>query len=111
TLKPFIAAAHRDGAPRLSPRPESTEWECGAGLGDRVDLSTAVLRSCNGYFLDWARARSLGPPLGSLGPVLLRAGLSGLPRDMPEAIGLKSSLQISARGLAEAYRALAELHP
>jgi hypothetical protein len=67
-------------------------------------------RSCNGWFLDWASGveggLDLTDALGSWGPVLLRLGLSRLPVDMSEAIGVRTAVTITPRGLAEAFRLL-----
>src|SRR5512140_2883994 len=53
TLKPFVLAGSPAPPPLLTPRPGVQEWACGQGLPSEVDGRTALLRSCNGYFLDW----------------------------------------------------------
>lgn len=141
TLKPFVVAGSAGAPPVLAPRMGVPEWACGEGLPRQVDARTAVLRSCNGYFLDWeARGRAVsgggpgadssnlsacrtgscgarsaeGPLLGAFGPwgaVLSAVGLSGVPADMADAIGLRSTLTMSPWGLAQAYRLLAEGRP
>jgi hypothetical protein len=111
TLKPFLVAAAEGATPLLPPDPSRPGWRCGDGLPARVDGATALLRSCNGWFLDWiARAPEVAR-LGRWGPALLALGLSGIPADGSEAIGVRPSLRIPARGLAEAYRLLAEARP
>ena len=48
---------------------------------------------------------------GVWGPVLLRGGPTGVPADMTEAIGLRSTQGLSPWGMAQAYRLLAEARP
>lgn len=110
TLKPFVVAGSAS-APVLAPRAGVPEWACGAGLPRRVDARTAVLRSCNGYFLDWEAKGGAARDFGPWGAVLSAVGLSGVPGDMAEAIGLRSTLTLSPWGLAQAYRLLAEARP
>ncbi|ATB45019.1 SpoIID/LytB domain-containing protein [Corallococcus macrosporus] len=109
-LKPFLYAA---GAahPVLPPRAGVQEWACGAGLPAKVDARTALLRSCNGYFLDWEARGSAPRAFGAWGPVLRAVGLTGSPDDMADAIGLRSTLAVSPWGVAQAYRLLAEARP
>jgi hypothetical protein len=76
-----------------------------------MDASTALLRSCNGWFLDWAATEPRAAHLGAWGAVLVSLGLSALPSDASEAIGLRPSLRISPTALAHAYRLLAEARP
>jgi hypothetical protein len=112
TLKPFIvAAAGKEPPPVLTPRLDVPEWQCGDGLGRKVDAALALERSCNGYFLDWGRARRSQDPFGAYGPLLARLGLSRAPRSFAEAAGLSGGLLLSPAGLAQAYRVLAELRP
>ena len=116
-LKPFLYAAGtgastRDvGPPLLAPRPGVQEWACGAGLPPKVDARLALLRSCNGYFLDWEATGRAPQAFGLWGPVLTAVGLTGLPADMTEAIGLRSAHGLSPWGMAQAYRLLAEGRP
>ncbi|RKH87165.1 hypothetical protein D7Y21_19490 [Corallococcus sp. AB045] len=117
TLKPFLYAAgtalasNADAPPLLTPRRGVQEWACGAGLPPKVDARLALLRSCNGWFLDW-EATGLAPKaFGVWGPVLSAVGLTGLPSDMTEAIGLRSAHGLSPWGMAQAYRLLAEARP
>ncbi|NVJ15775.1 SpoIID/LytB domain-containing protein [Myxococcus sp. AM010] len=109
-LKPFLYAAGAEH-PVLSPRPGVSEWLCGAGLPPKVDARTALLRSCNGYFLDWEARGSAPRAFGAWGPVLASVGLTGLPEDMAEATGLRSTRALSPWGVAQAYRLLAEARP
>jgi hypothetical protein len=112
TLKPFVVAGSAVPAPELMPRAGVQEWACGPSLPKRVDVRTALLRSCNGYFLDWAQQG--GAPEKSFGPwgaVLSSVGLSGEPADMADAIGLRSRLRLSPWGMAQAWRLLAEARP
>lgn len=110
TLKPFVVAAARE-TPVLAPRGGMAEWVCGQGLPARVEAAQALVRSCNGYFLDWEARGGAPVALGAWGEVLEAVGLSGRPADMAEAIGLKATLRISPWGLAQAYRLLAEARP
>ncbi|MHA7627646.1 hypothetical protein [Corallococcus sp. M7] len=116
-LKPFLYAAgtalasNSAAPPLLAPRRGVQEWACGAGLPPKVDARIALLRSCNGWFLDW-EATGLAPKaFGVWGPVLSSVGLTGLPSDMTEAIGLRSAHGLSPWGMAQAYRLLAEARP
>jgi hypothetical protein len=74
-------------------------------------VELALLRSCNGYFLDWAAAEPKVSYLGRFGPVLLALGLQRLPESVSEAIGLEPTLGLSPWALAQAYRVLAEAQP
>ncbi len=109
-MKPFVVAAAAS-TPVLAPRPEQREWACGESLPAAVGAELALLRSCNGWFLDWARREPRDAPFGAYGPVLLKLGLSRLPGSMAEAIGLVPALSISPWAIAQAYRALAEARP
>ncbi|RKH10632.1 hypothetical protein D7X74_27070 [Corallococcus sp. CA047B] len=120
TLKPFLYAAGTGATgassdtaspPLLAPRPGVQEWACGAGLPAKVDARVALLRSCNGYFLDWEATGRAPRAFGHWGPVLSAVGLTGLPEDMTEAIGLRSAHGLSPWGMAQAYRLLAEARP
>ncbi|MGI5861509.1 MAG: hypothetical protein ACOX6T_05565 [Myxococcales bacterium] len=106
TLKPFLHAAARGRAPELKPRGVA-EWVCGE-LPAQMDLRTALLRSCNGYFIDWAAKDPSIASLGEYGPVLAKLGLGRAPADITEAIGLRPTLKLSPLALAQAYRLLAE---
>ncbi|WP_244237620.1 SpoIID/LytB domain-containing protein, partial [Corallococcus llansteffanensis] len=97
--------------PLLAPRAGVQEWACGAGLPPKVDARLALLRSCNGYFLDWEATGRAPKEFGVWGPVLSAVGLTGLPADMTEAIGLRSAHGLSPWGMAQAYRLLAEGRP
>ncbi|HYO52763.1 SpoIID/LytB domain-containing protein [Archangium sp.] len=110
-LKPFVVAGSAAPPPVLSPRVEVPEWACGEQLPGKVDVKTALLRSCNGYFLDWEGQGSAPRAFGPWGAVLAAVGLSGEPLDMADAIGLRSTLRLSPWGLAQAYRLLAEARP
>ncbi|SEM34194.1 hypothetical protein SAMN05444354_11557 [Stigmatella aurantiaca] len=111
TLKPFLLAGSAGPPPLLPPRPGVQEWACGDGLPAQVDGRTALLRSCNGYFLDWAAKGGAAVDFGPWGEVLQAVGLTGTPTDMADAIGLRSTLALSPWGLAQAYRLLAEARP
>jgi hypothetical protein len=111
TLKPFVVAGSAAPPPVLSPRAGVPEWACGDGLPGKVDVKAALLRSCNGYFLDWEGQGSAPRAFGPWGPVLAAVGLSGEPLDMADAIGLRSALRLSPWGVAQAYRLLAEARP
>jgi hypothetical protein len=111
TLKPFVVAGSTAPLPVLPPRAEVPEWACGDGLPGKVDVKTALLRSCNGYFLDWEGRGSAPGAFGPWGRVLSSVGLSSEPLDMADAIGLRSALRLSPWGLAQAYRLLAEARP
>jgi hypothetical protein len=111
TLKPFVVAGSAAPPPVLSPRLEVPEWACGERLPGTVDVKTALVRSCNGYFLDWEGRGSAPRGFGPWGAVLAAVGLSSEPLDMADAIGLRSTLRLSPWGLAQAYRLLAEARP
>jgi hypothetical protein len=110
-LKPFMVAGAEGALPVLKPDPSRPGWRCGEGLPERVDGATALLRSCNGWFLDWAARDPAAVKLGRWGPALHTVGLTALPADGSEAIGVRPSLRISPRALAEGYRLLAEARP
>jgi hypothetical protein len=76
-----------------------------------MDAATALLRSCNGWFLDWARREPGAVGFGRWGAVLTALGLTGLPTDASQAIGVRPSLRLAPLGLAHAYRLLAEARP
>ncbi|PTL85333.1 SpoIID/LytB domain-containing protein [Vitiosangium sp. GDMCC 1.1324] len=111
TLKPFVVAGSTSPPPVLSPRADVAEWACGERLPGKVDVRTALLRSCNGYFLDWEGQGRAPKSFGPWGAVLSAVGLSSEPLDMADAIGLRSTLRLSPWGLAQAYRLLAEARP
>jgi len=113
-LKPFVVAGALDAGrepPVLAPQPGRTEWLCGPSMPERMDWREALLRSCNGYFLDWAARDASIASQGAWGSVLVAAGMERLPADLPEAIGLRSTLRMSPAGVARAYRVLAEARP
>jgi hypothetical protein len=110
TLKPFLLAGARAPFPVLTPDPAAAEWRCGDAAGP-MDAPTALLRSCNGWFLAWGARAPEVAGFGAWGPVLLASGLSAPPADVVEAIGLRPALRIPALGLAGAYRLLAEARP
>lgn len=110
TLKPFLVAGAPERAPSLAPDPSRPGWRCGA-LPDRMDAATALLRSCNGWFLDWAEREPRVVGFGRWGPVLKALGLSSIPSDASEAIGVRPSLRMSPLGIAQAYRLLVEARP
>ena len=95
TLKPFLVAGSATPPPVLPSRGGVAEWMCGDKLPARVDVKTALLRSCNGYFLDWEGQGSAPRNFGAWGAVLAAVGLSGEPGDMADAIGLRSTLRLS----------------
>jgi hypothetical protein len=113
-LKPFLAAgarARKIAPPLLSPDPERVEWACGERDRERFDLETALARSCNGYFLDWAKS---SPSIGTLGPygaLLVSLGLEHAPMDVTEAIGLRPTFHLRPWSIGQAYRALAQADP
>jgi hypothetical protein len=111
TLKPFLLAGALREPPRLAPDPSRPGWRCGEDLPAAMDWSTALLRSCNGWFLEWASRDQKAIRMGAWGPALLAFGLTALPTDASEAIGIRPSLRISPVGLAQAYRLLAEARP
>ncbi len=117
TLKPFVYAALQPppgdggGPPVLRPDAQRPEWLCSEKLPATMDARTALLRSCNGYFLDVARVAPAASALGAFAEPLLALGLPAVPRDMPEAIGLRARLTLSPLSLAAAYLLLAEARP
>jgi hypothetical protein len=111
TLKPFLLAGAARPTPVLRPDPSRLEWRCGDRMPARMDAPTALLRSCNGWFLEWAAREPQVVRLGAWGPALRALGLSALPSEAAEAIGVKPSLRISPLALARAYRLLAEARP
>ncbi|MBI1948785.1 MAG: hypothetical protein HYS27_24070 [Deltaproteobacteria bacterium] len=115
TLKPFVVAAARmakKAPPVLPVRTTDPMWACPLAQGTRtLDVEAALLKSCNGYFLDWAKRDPDAARLGELGPLLVAYGLSALPDDMRQAIGVQATLTIAPRGLALAYRALSWARP
>jgi hypothetical protein len=111
TLKPFLVAGAPGPTPLLAPSPARPGWRCGDALPARMDAATALLRSCNGWFLDWAAREPAVIRFGPWGPVLAALGLSALPADAAEATGIRPSLRMPPLGLAQAYRVLAEARP
>jgi hypothetical protein len=111
TLKPFLVAGAPGPTPRLTPTQTRPGWRCGDHLPEQVDAATALLRSCNGWFLDWLAQEPAAVRFGSWGPVLTALGLSALPADAAEAIGIRPSLRMAPLAVAEAYRILAEARP
>ena len=110
TLKPFVLAGAAS-TPVLMPVARDPEWACGEIAPTGMNGSQAVLRSCNGYFLDWAKSSPGVERFGSWGTVLQSMGLERLPTDMSEAIGLRTTLSLTPLSLAAAYRLLAEARP
>lgn len=111
TLKPFVVAgALLNGAipPTLVPRAQLAQWACGGGYAAGMGAEVALLRSCNGWFLDWERTGGEFARLGPFGPALVKLGLAREPSDMAEAIGLRPTLALSPLALAAAYRILGE---
>jgi len=112
-LKPFVVAG-APSAPRLR--------GCDAAL---MEAGEALARSCNEWFLAWssmpppsAPARpsakppaSVAAPFGEFGGALRALGLSRLPEEMAEAIGIRATLRLSPWAMAQAYRLLAEARP
>ena len=111
TLKPFIIAGSSLPPPTLPVRPGQQEWLCGSSLGRQISAPEALLRSCNGYFLDWGLRTSSVAQWGEYGPLLTKLGIGRLPSDVSEAIGLRASLSLSPWAMAQAYRVLAETRP
>jgi hypothetical protein len=111
TLKPFLLASATRPTPRLAPDASSPGWRCGDEMPAEMDAATALLRSCNGWFLAWAERDPAAVRLGPWGVALTALGLSALPADASEAIGIRPALRISPLGLAHAYRLLAEARP
>jgi hypothetical protein len=111
TTKPFVLAGADGPAPVLEAKPGQAEWACGEGLPKRVTSELALLRSCNGYFIDWGRATPAIATFGSFGPLFLRLGLEHLPVSAAEAIGAQPTLTLSPWAMAQAYRALADARP
>jgi hypothetical protein len=110
TLTPFLVAGATSPTPVLQPDRARPGWRCNGPEGP-VDASTALQRSCDGWFLDWAAREPAVLRLGAWGPPLRALGLSALPSDAMEAIGVRPSLRFTALGLAGAYRLLAEARP
>jgi len=111
TLKPFLIAGARGRAPKLRSHARRPEWMCGADVPAWMDGDTALLLSCNGYFLDWGARDANAAGFGRFGPLLVRLGLGRLPQDTSEAIGARPTLALSPWALAQAYRALALASP
>ncbi len=104
TLKPFVVSAHGPG-PELDVPADVPMWACHA-RGPKMGAEEALLRSCNGYFLDWP---ALPADFGRYQPLFDRFEVR--PRVVAEAVGLASRLGLSAFELAQAYRVLAEADP
>lgn len=114
TLKPFVLAGALAGGakpPNLKPRTDIVEWACAKTTTKPMAADTALLRSCNGWFLDWGNRDGKTAQLGAFGPALVRLGLAREPKDMAEAIGLRSTLALSPLAMAAAYRLLGESRP
>lgn len=113
TLKPLLVAAARmegETLPGLSPG-TTPEWACGKRPHGAMFEDEALLKSCNGWFLEWGKRSRHVASFGSFGPLLLKLGMARLPLDMTEAIGLRPTLTLSPLALASAYRVLAEARP
>lgn len=104
TLKPFVVSAHGPG-PSLPVVEAEPMWSCEA-KGPRMESDEALLRSCNGYFLDWP---ALPGDFGRYQPLFDRFGVH--PAVVAETTGLASRLMLSPFELAQAYRVLAEADP
>jgi hypothetical protein len=111
TLKPFVVAGATGTAPVLPRDPARAEWACGDAMPDAIGVEAALLRSCNGYFLDWAKKDPSISRFGAFGPLLLDLGLARLPSSAPEAIGLRPDLALSPWSVASAYRVLSIARP
>ncbi|OGQ91791.1 MAG: hypothetical protein A2289_10045, partial [Deltaproteobacteria bacterium RIFOXYA12_FULL_58_15] len=111
TLKPFVVAGAGAITPHLQPVPRRPEWLCGDDMPAMMDVGTALLRSCNGYFLDWAQGKDGASGFGTYGALLIRLGLERLPEDMSEAIGIRPTLALSPWAVAQAFRVLAAGSP
>ncbi len=105
TLKPFVVAGAADVPPQFANRRSDPARRCGDA--ESLDFREALRLSCNDWFLQWSQHAPQVHAFGAWGPVLLALGLSRLPTNMAEAIGLTSALTLSARDLANAYRLLA----
>lgn len=110
TLKPLLLAGASSPPPALGPDPSRVEWRCGEGVPGPMDAATALLRSCNGWFLDWLARDPDAARFGRFRPALAALGFAtpGAPAD---AIGLRPSLRVAPLALAQAYRLLAEARP
>ncbi len=116
TLKPFIIAAavdralDKDHVMSFPQRRNDPMWACGDhGVTSKMDAATALSYSCNGWFLEYERRYGSTIPslaFGAYTELLQSLGLEHEPWDMSEAIGLRTSLTITPRGAAHAYRAL-----
>lgn len=109
TLKPFLVAGAQK-TPTLRPQ-KTPQWACGDDLPATMAADTALLRSCNGWFLDWEKQEAKASSFGAFGPALVKLGLARLPRDMAEATGLRATLAMSPLSLATAYRLLGQARP
>ncbi|MBI3179670.1 MAG: hypothetical protein HYZ27_08400 [Deltaproteobacteria bacterium] len=69
------------------------------------------MRSCNGYFLDWAVRNAKAASFNDFAPLFVQLGLGRAPADMSEALGIRPTLALSPWALAQAYRVLAAAHP
>lgn len=97
TLKPFLVGGNE--APVLS-------VACEPGPPSSIDGTTAVLRSCNPYFIAWAETDRHAHGFGRYAALFKRLGV--VPTHVTEAIGLRPTERISPFELAQAYRVLAE---
>ncbi|MCC6809927.1 MAG: hypothetical protein IT381_21035 [Deltaproteobacteria bacterium] len=111
TLKPFVAAGAREALPALAVDAKDPLWRCGEALPKTMTLAEALARSCNGYFLAWAKRAAGLEAFGAYGPLLIALGLARAPAAIDEALGLRPTLALSPWALAQAYRALAAARP
>ncbi len=74
TLKPFLLAGAVRPTPLLRPDPSRLVWRCGEALPPAMDAATALLRSCNGWFLDWAARDRERRDVRCMGPGAARPG-------------------------------------
>src|SRR6476646_7751063 len=80
-------------------------------MPNSLNIEAALLRSCNDYFLDWAKKDPSIVRFGAFGPLLVDLGLTRLPSSAPEAIGLRPDLALSPWAVASAYRVLSLARP
>ncbi len=111
TLKPFVVAGAKAAPPRLPVDRHDPLWRCGERLPAEMGAGEALARSCNAYFLRWAKDAPALAGYGGYGEVLLALGLERLPAQIDEAIGLRPTLALSPWQLAQAYRVLAAARP
>lgn len=111
TLKPLVVAGHAEKPPRLEPDAQRSQWMCGEKMPESMGHRLALLRSCNGWFLDWGLRDPQVASFGGFGALLLALGMERLPEDMSEAIGVRTTLSLSPVAIARAYVAMAAARP